>query len=1123
MKLWKSFRLLLLPLLLLPASLACGSGRESIQTDGIPLPTRIFFLDSYNRSYEWSREIERGLREGLGESGMNLELSVEHFDQRRFSGEKHAHIMVSYLEQKYANLPQQLLLASDNPAIDFLFTHGNRLFPKIPLAFCGYNNLRPQDIASFENVTGINEEVNLEKIARIIQTLQPSAQHLGVITSTGNETDRRNSELAHELSHFFETPVTVHELRDVSRKELREALKALPSQSAILLLGQLRDEPRPEASVREIAESSPFPVYTLWDFSMGTGIVGGNIIRGYDQGYALSQLALRILRGESPGEIPPILETPTIPMFDHRALKRHGISRRVLPKGSILVNEEFDLRHSWEVHKKETFFIVSFIGILCGIIALLSVNIVRRRRAEESFRQKEQQLRRISDNLKKGFLYQIAYDSRGTIKEVRYVSEGAASVLNLSPEELYRDPMAAYRRLHPEDRQHFMDAETEALQTLSPFDFEGRILLPDNSIAWVHIVSTVHRHKDGSLIRDGLVMDITEYRHLLAERERLATAIQQTPETVIITDPEGLIQYVNPAFSVKTGYAPEEVAGRSANFLLGESKNDALQEEMWRILQAGEAWRGRFVNRRKDGTPFTEDATISPVFDEAGNIVNYVSFQRDITRELFLQSAKEELENLVRERTAALEAAMNEAISANRAKSAFLANMSHEIRTPLNAILGFASILERDPSLSSKQRDYLHTINRSGHHLLEIINDILSMSKIEAGKLTLNLSSFSLSALLEDLASIFRSSAENKGLSFQFQRTGHIPAYVFGDEGKLRQVFVNIIGNAVKFTKKGSVTVRVEVVQSYEEEFPLCLVAEIEDTGPGIAEEDLQHIFDAFRQSGTGHHTGGTGLGLSISRQILRFMGGDLSTESTLEKGSSFRFRVPLKKAADRPKEPEKSSLRISGMKPGKKTLQILVADDAPENRDVLRALLEPFNFSIMEASNGEEALKILENWVPDIVLMDMHMPVLDGYEAIRQIKKDPKKRSFPVIAVTARSFEDEVEKIYEAGADDYLSKPFSPESLFALLEKHTSVSFLYAQENGEPPRTEKKTPVSREDLARLPENLVTSMRQAVRSGDMVSLEKFIVIAENFDGNVADRLRELAEQYDYEKLAVLLE
>ncbi len=985
----------------------------------IASPTRVFFLDSYSRSYEWSRDVQRGLLEGLLAGSKNLELSVEHLDHRRFAGREYTETMVSYLEAKYAGYPHDLVLLSDNPAFDFVMAHRERLFPGVPVAFCGYNNLSPEEITPFQDVTGINEETNLPETVRIIRLLQPSLRHLVAITSTGNETDRRNARLVQTLPEILGEEITLQELRDVTREELEKTLASLPRETAVVITGQLRDEPRPEVSARRIAEASPFPVYSQWDFSMGTGVVGGDIIRGYDQGYALAQIALRMLQGESPDDIPLVMETPTTPMFDWKALKRHNIPRKRLPEESLLLNPPMDMHQIWKMHKREVLLLLSFMGLLGGIIILLLVNIQRRTRAEESLRKREIQLRHISDSLGTGFLYQMDFGPAGISRNVLYVSAGIQDVLGVSPEEIYEDPGLLYRCLHPEDRTDFMEKEFTTLENLAPFDMEARFLLPEGSVKWAHMVSVAYREKNGHILRNGLVVDISSFKEI--------------------------------------------------------------------------------------------------------------------------QSDKELLENLVRERTAALESSTLEAVRANRAKSVFLANMSHEIRTPLNAILGFATILERDPSLSPKQRDACRTISRSGMHLLEIINDILSMSKIEAGKLSLHTAPFSLDQLLEDLASIFQSQAGSKGLAFRMHRQGTLPQRVLGDEAKIRQICVNLLGNAVKFTQTGSIILRVyeekdereerlredlqeNVHDNPHEERSLYLVVAVEDTGPGIPQGDLSRIFEAFRQIEEGHHAGGTGLGLSISKSLAEFMGGNITVESSPGRGSSFQLRVPLKESPSEEGTLPPTSQLMAKLR-DREPLRILIVDDAKENRELLRALLEPLGFLLMEGTNGVEALEMLGSWNPHLVLMDIRMPLMDGCEAIRKIRDDPAHKELPVIAVTARSFEEDAQAIRLAGATDYLTKPFIPENLFALLEKHLNLEERPLREESKAFSSEnlKEKLLSRGDLAGIPEELLAPMRKALRDGDMGTLEELVQEAQQFDSLRGAQLQELVEQYDYEKLQTLLE
>jgi CheY-like chemotaxis protein/nitrogen-specific signal transduction histidine kinase len=466
---------------------------------------------------------------------------------------------------------------------------------------------------------------------------------------------------------------------------------------------------------------------------------------------------------------------------------------------------------------------------------------------------------------------------------------------------------------------------------------------------------------------------------------------------------------------------------------------------------------------------------------------------------------------------------------ANQAKSGFLANMSHEIRTPLNAIIGFARILERDASLTARQAEHVQTITRSGRHLLELINDILDMSRIESGRLGLSITDFCLHDLLDDLSMMFRSRAEAKGLQLIVERHESVPRYVSADEGKLRQVVVNLMGNAVKFTKTGGVGVRVRADaapgDSAGDKEALRLLVEVEDTGPGIPDEDLNNIFESFRQSDEGLKAGGTGLGLAISRKLVEMMGGELTVVSEVGKGSCFRFHVPVETTADMAAQEavqeKQEPLRVIGLEPGTGPFRVLVVDDNKDNRDLLYAMLEPVGFEVQKAVNGQEALEVFEGWSPHAVLMDMRMPVLDGYEATRRIKATAKGRVTPVIAVTASVFEDDKEAVLATGMDGYVRKPFRPEELFEALGKSLGLSYVYAEE-AEKPRSKTRS-LTREDLASLPEELVRAMRQAVEAGEMARLKELIAEVEKVNADTARGLLILAGNYDYEKLGKLLE
>ncbi|MEN9353960.1 MAG: hypothetical protein RL318_1285 [Fibrobacterota bacterium] len=372
------------------------------------------------------------------------------------------------------------------------------------------------------------------------------------------------------------------------------------------------------------------------------------------------------------------------------------------------------------------------------------------------------------------------------------------------------------------------------------------------------------------------------------------------------------------------------------------------------------------------------------------------------------------------------------ALAANQAKSTFLANMSHELRTPLNAILGFSQILGNDPAATASQKEKLHTILGAGEHLLAIINDILDLSKIESGKVVAEPRAFDLGEMLQDIVMMLRGRAHAKGLELELDQSSSFPRFVLADSAKLRQVLINLVGNAIKFTNEGRVVIKLSLNGQRTENGLRRMCFEVSDTGPGIAAQDHARIFDPFVQLGTQE---GTGLGLAITRQFVAVLGGSISMQSALGEGTKFVFTACYEPAEVTALDPGlRGQGRIISVE-GANRLRVLVVDDSPENRAVARGFLEPLGFAIREAANGHEGVQVFRDWKPHLVLLDRRMPVLDGIGAAREMRQlEPVGERSAILAVTAHAYRDEQEQMLEAGCDAFLAKPYSEADLLGAM-----------------------------------------------------------------------------------------
>lgn len=790
----------------------------------------------------------------------------------------------------------------------------------------------------------------------------------------------------------------------------------------------------------------------------------------------------------------------------------------------------------------------------------LQMEVTQREQTEVALRESQLRLANILDN-SPGAIYRCANDPDWTME---FISAGIERISGYPADDFLNNRVRTFASIiHPDDLHYVADTISRCLSDQDRYELDYRLVAVDGSLRWVHEQGRgVHDEDENLLYLDGTLFDITTQRKaeetlkLSAERMKALLHLNQmtdaTEDELMRFTYEAAIRLTRSKLGY-LGLMNEKETVLNVQFWSQEAMDECRVPDTPLIFPLetsglwGEAVRQRRAiitndysapNPWKKGTPEGHIKLIRhmnlPVLvgDKIVLVTGVGNKEEDYNesdvqqlsllmegmwRQIERMRAEDELkryhaqlEDTVKQRTEELRLSRDAAEAANKAKSAFLANMSHELRTPLNAILGFSNIIRKDPKLPEEQRRDIDIINRSGEHLLTLINDVLEMAKIEAGGLHLSTAPFDLGGMVLDVIDLMKMRAKEKGLELVIDQSSQFPRYIVGDESRLRQVLINLIGNAIKYTDQGGVTVKLGKKQN---EF--ChLQIEVEDSGPGISEEDQQHIFDPFVQLGEQGDNKGTGLGLTITRQFIQMMNGTIALDSALGKGSVFTIELPMTEAnkSDISQAKQEIASKVVGLVPGQPEYRILIVEDHIDNQLLLSNLMQNAGLPFKIAENGKQGIELFKTWQPHLILMDRRMPVMDGEVSTRQIRSLPNGDKVKIIAVTASAFKEQRKEMLDAGVDDFIGKPYHPDEIYTQLSNHLGIRFLHDEIFK---ASQERVTLTPKMFSGLPEEIRIDLKNAVESLDSERINRILKQVADNDQDLYRHLSQCVDNFDY--------
>ncbi|MCB9016887.1 MAG: PAS domain S-box protein [Lentimicrobiaceae bacterium] len=989
---------------------------------------RVLLISSYNSGFPTYFQQINGIKSILDTA--NTVIDAEFMDSKRFIDNKTHILFYETLKNKLSFIKKyDAVLTADDDAFNFALRYQDELFKNTPIVFFGVNNtLKALEQDQNPNVTGVIEAVSMQETIGLMINLFPETKSVYCITdstSSGLSDLKLYRQIARQMTGIDFKEIN---LSTLSYSAYQEKLKTIPSNVPVLLLSAYQDEMHQTIEFNEtlsiLKKNLHAPLFHLWEHGMGSGILGGKLISHTMQGQTAATMVYHILKGQPVAAMKVINKSPNVFQFDYNQLTRYKIPIKKLPPGSVIINSPETFFHKYQ---RIIFITTAAFGILFILIISLIINILKRRKIAQQLKKQNANFARLNSELL--FAKGKAEEGEKKFKQLFFEHSAVKLLIDAETGHIY-DANPAAIAFYGWSLKQLTQMNISDINTLTSYEikhkmkearettkvhFEFRHRKADGSVADVEVFSS-KVNISGRQYLYSIVHDVSEKKIHEHKIRLLSRSVEQSPIAIVITDKKGIIEYVNPAFTKISGYTFDEAIGNNPRILKSGNHPVDMYKSLWNTILSSKTWVGEVQNKKKSGEHYWVSLAISPIYNHH-ELTNFVAVSEDITEK------KKIVEDLIIEKQKAEEA--------SQLKTEFLNNMSHEIRTPMNGIIGFSEMLCEENIDHEQRKLFTDIIVKSSFQLLNIIDDILEISRLETHQIDISLETFSLNTLLKELCFLFEKRIKEKGLSLSFKTAlDDNASYITSDKAKITRVISNLIENALKFTSKGSIETGYVIKDNRVSLF-------VKDTGIGISPGNIERIFDRFAQEEKelSRKYGGLGLGLAISKENAKLLNGDITVESEKNVGSTFYLTIPYLPSEKKPAIPVSVISKINN----ERNVTILIAEDEEINYLYIETLLtEGFKSKIklLRALNGKEAIETcMATSEIDLILMDIKMPVINGLEATKEIKK--RLPELPIIALTAYSTESDKQLALSAGCNAFISKPIHKTELFDLLNKH--------------------------------------------------------------------------------------